>query len=192
MNVIPTKLHEVLIIEPRTFHDPRGYFLETWNRPRYEAFGLPSHLVQDNVSFSRQGVLRGLHFQNPHAQGKLVFAASGEIFDVAVDVRRGSPTYRQWVGVVLSSENNRQLYIPEGFAHGFCVLSETALVTYKCTEVYKPEGDASILWDDPDIGIDWPIKNPILSDKDRLAPTLATMATDRVPTYSPPTRSLSA
>lgn len=166
MKVIETKLPGVLIIEPRVFGDDRGYFMETWNSKRYEEWGLPMQFVQDNLSYSQKGVLRGLHFQNPNPQGKLVSVLQGAVFDVAVDIRLGSPTFAQWVGVNLSSENKRQLYIPEGFAHGFCVISENALFTYKCTDFYNQRAEVGILWSDPDIGVNWPISKPSLSTKD--------------------------
>ncbi len=172
MKVEDTDLPGVKLIHPRVFEDARGFFMETWHRARYREAGLPD-FVQDNLSCSKKGVLRGLHFQHPHPQGKLVQVLAGEIFDVAVDIRQGSPTFARWVGVVLSSKNRRQLYIPEGFAHGFCVLSEEALVAYKCTDVYHPEADRGLRWDDPDIGIAWPIEDPILSPKDAGAPRLA-------------------
>lgn len=166
MNVIETNLQGVVIIEPKVFGDNRGFFMETWNQEKYEKAELPFNFVQDNLSFSTKGVLRGLHFQNPNPQGKLVYVLQGEVFDVAVDIRVGSPTFGQWTGVTLSSENKRQFYVPEGFAHGFCVLSDTALFAYKCTEKYNPQAEGGIVWNDPDIGIEWPIREPILSDKD--------------------------
>lgn len=167
MKVLETKLPGVLIIEPDVHGDARGFFMETWQKERYAQYGLPTNFVQDNLSFSHKGVLRGLHYQDPNPQGKLVYVLQGEVFDVAVDIRRGSPTFGQWVGVTLSSENKRQLYIPEGFAHGFCVTSETALFAYKCTDYYNPQAEHGIIWNDPDIGIEWPVKKPILSEKDK-------------------------
>ncbi|MDP9457237.1 MAG: dTDP-4-dehydrorhamnose 3,5-epimerase [Actinomycetota bacterium] len=181
MNVRETDLPGVLVVEPDVFGDERGFFLETWNRARYEAAGLPSDFVQDNLSFSSRGVLRGLHFQNPHPQGKLVYVLQGEVFDVAVDIRVGSPTFGRWVGVSLSAENKRQLWVPEGFAHGFVVTSEKALFSYKCTDFYYREAEAGVLWNDPDIGIDWPIANPTLSDKDLAAPRLT--GNETLPAY---------
>jgi dTDP-4-dehydrorhamnose 3,5-epimerase len=181
MNIIPTALPGAVIIEPKVFGDARGLFLETWNRPRYEEAGLPGNFIQDNLSMSRKGVLRGLHYQRPFPQGKLLSVLDGEIFDVAVDIRRGSPDFGRWVGVVLSSENRRQFYVPPGFAHGFCVLSDKALVTYKCTEVYHPGADRGVRWDDPRIGIDWPINDPLVSDKDGRAPLLGDIAPDDLP-----------
>ncbi|PLS86113.1 MAG: dTDP-4-dehydrorhamnose 3,5-epimerase [Actinobacteria bacterium] len=181
MNVLKTDLPGVLVFEPNVFGDERGFFLETWNRARYEEAGLPSDFVQDNLSFSSRGVLRGLHFQNPHPQGKLVYVLQGEVFDVAVDIRVGSPTFGRWVGVSLSSENKRQLWVPEGFAHGFVVTSKKALFSYKCTDFYHREAEAGVVWNDPDIGIDWPIANPTLSDKDLAAPRLA--GNETLPAY---------
>lgn len=181
MNIIETKLPGVVIVEPKVFGDARGFFFETWNRDRYEAAGLPATFVQDNVSFSRHGILRGLHFQNPHAQGKLVFALQGEVFDVAVDIRPASPTFGQWASCVLSAENKRQLFVPEGFAHGFCVTSETALFAYKCTDVYTPAAEGVVLWNDPDLGIPWPVANPILNSRDAQAPRLRDIPRERLP-----------
>jgi dTDP-4-dehydrorhamnose 3,5-epimerase len=167
MNIIETKLQGVVIIEPKVFGDNRGFFMETWNKEKYEEAGLPYHFVQDNLSFSTKGVLRGLHFQNPNPQGKLVYVLQGEVFDVAVDIRAGSLTFGQWEGVILSNENKKQFYVPEGFAHGFCVLSETALFAYKCTDKYNPQAEIGIMWNDPDIGIQWPMTEPVLSAKDK-------------------------
>jgi dTDP-4-dehydrorhamnose 3,5-epimerase len=183
MNIINTNLPGVLILEPKVFGDERGFFLETWNQARYAEAGLPLTFVQDNLSLSRRGVLRGLHFQNPNAQGKLVYVLQGEVFDVAVDIRLGSPTFGQVETVLLSAENKRQLFIPAGFAHGFCVTSETALFAYKCTELYDPKSEGSILWNDPALGIDWPVDSPELSAKDRAAMTLAEFPRERLPVY---------
>jgi dTDP-4-dehydrorhamnose 3,5-epimerase len=157
--------------------------METWNRARYEEVGLPARFVQDNLSFSARGVLRGLHFQNPGAQGKLVSVLQGEVFDVAVDIRVGSPTYGRWVGTNLSAENKRQFYVPEGFAHGFVVTSDTALLHYKCTGYYHPEAEGSIIWNDEDIGVMWPVDAPVLSEKDRAAPPLREVPPGRLPSY---------
>lgn len=165
MNIIPTKIDGLLIIEPKVFGDARGYFLETWQASRYADAGIPP-MVQDNLSFSRRGTLRGLHFQEPHAQGKLVFVIQGSVFDVAVDIRKGSPTLGQWVSIDLTEDNKRQLYVPPGFAHGFCVTSETALFVYKCTDYYHPECEKAIQWNDPTLQIPWPVKDVILSEKD--------------------------
>jgi dTDP-4-dehydrorhamnose 3,5-epimerase len=175
MRVLETKLPGAVIVEPDVFGDARGYFLETWNRKRYAAAGLDVDFVQDNLSFSQRGTLRGLHFQNPGTQGKLVSVLIGEVYDVAVDVRHGSPSFGQWIGVALSAENKRQFYVPPGFAHGFCVTSETALFAYKCTDFYNPETEGSVLWNDPELGIDWPIKEPLLSKKDAIAPRLSSI-----------------
>jgi dTDP-4-dehydrorhamnose 3,5-epimerase len=182
MNVIETDLPGVLCVEPRRFRDARGYFFETFRRDRYEALGLPGDFVQDNVSVSERGVLRGLHFQNPRPQGKLISILQGEIYDVAVDIRVGSPTFLKWTGMTLSAENGRQLMIPEGFAHGFVVTSESATVLYKCTDFYQPDCEASLAWNDPAIGIVWPVDEPVLSDKDREAP-IVTKAIDRLPRF---------
>jgi dTDP-4-dehydrorhamnose 3,5-epimerase len=178
MIIEETPLPGLLLEKPDVFGDERGYFQESWNLRRYTEAGLDRHFVQDNLSFSRKGILRGLHFQNPHAQGKLVYALRGEVFDVAVDVRADSPTFGQWYGVTLSEDNHLQLFVPEGFAHGFCVTSETALFAYKCTDFYRPELEFSIRWDDPEIGIDWPVENPTLSKKDQSAGRLSDFARD--------------
>ena len=183
MNVIETKLPGVLIIEPKVFGDARGYFLETWQQHRYEEIGINDKFVQDNVSFSSRGVLRGLHYQNPHAQGKLVSVLQGEVFDVAVDIRIGSPTFGQWMGVSLSGDNHRQLWIPPGLAHGFCVVSDTVYFTYKCTDVYSPLAEGGIAWNDPDIGITWPIAEVKLSEKDKAYPRLKDVPAERLPRY---------
>ena len=172
MEVHDTHLKGVRLIVPRVFEDERGFFLENFNAREYELNGLPTQFVQDNHSRSGKGVLRGLHYQYPTWQGKLVRCMRGEIYDVAVDIRPESATFRQWYGVILSEENKQQLYIPPGYAHGFCVLSDDAEVTYKCTSLYVPSEDAGIRWDDPDIGVDWPIENPVVSEKDRNAPFL--------------------
>ena len=183
MKVIDTALPGVLLIEPRVFGDDRGYFFESFNVPRYAEAGLSRPFVQDNISFSTRGVLRGLHIQNPNPQGKLVFVLEGEVTDVAVDVRTGSPTFGQWVSAVLSSTNRRQIWVPEGFAHGFCVTSERALVCYKCTDVYNQAGEMSLIWNDPDIGIVWPTEAPILSPKDAAALPLAAIDPGRLVPY---------
>ena len=162
---------DVILIEPAIFRDERGFFMESYKYSDFVAFGIKEHFVQDNHSRSVKGVLRGLHYQkHPKAQGKLVRVVVGEVFDVGVDIRLGSPTYGKWVGEVLSAENKRMLYIPPGFAHGFCVLSDVADVLYKTTEEYAPEYDAGIIWNDPEIGIQWPIEHPILSEKDAVLP----------------------
>ena len=167
---IETEMQGLYIIEPKVFGDERGYFMETYNYNDFKAAGLDMVFVQDNQSRSKKGVLRGLHFQKKHPQGKLVRVLSGEVFDVAVDIRRDSPKYKKWYGVVLSGKNKRQFYVPEGFAHGFLVLSEEAEFTYKCTDFYYPEDEGGIRWDDPEIGIEWPlegISRILLSDKDK-------------------------
>ena len=166
MQVEKTNLEGVLLLTPTVFGDDRGFFMETYNQGKALELGLPTQFVQDNHSKSSYGVLRGLHYQSPQWQGKLVRVVQGEIFDVAVDVRSGSNTFGAWYGGFLNDENKQQLYVPEGFAHGFCVTSDTAEVVYKCTSLYAPQQEGSLLWNDPDIGIDWPIENPSLSDKD--------------------------
>ena len=172
MNVTECELAGLLLIEPKVFGDLRGFFLESWNRDRYRAAGIPDDFVQDNFSFSRQGTLRGLHFQNPRPQGKLVSVWQGEVWDVAVDLRRQSPTFGRWLGASLSAENKRQFYVPPGFAHGFVVLSEAALFHYKCTNDYSPKDEVGFRWDDPAVGIRWPVERPILSSRDAQAPLL--------------------
>lgn len=165
---------DVMLIQPAIFNDERGFFLETYKYSDFARAGMPEHFVQDNYSKSKKGSLRGLHYQkNPKAQGKLVRCVRGSILDIAVDMRKGSPHYAQWVGVELSEENNALLYIPEGFAHGFQVLSEAAEVLYKCTEEYSPEHDRGVRWNDPDLHIAWPMNSPVLSEKDRGLPLLA-------------------
>jgi dTDP-4-dehydrorhamnose 3,5-epimerase len=169
MEFVPTKIPEVLVIKPKVFEDPRGFFLETYREDKFIEAGIAQKFVQENHSASQKGVLRGLHYQIRQAQGKLVRAISGEIFDVAVDIRRSSPTFRQWVGIILSAQNKYQLWVPAGFAHGFYVLSESAEVTYKVTDYYSPEWDRSIQWNDPHIGVDWPLLEGVplsLSNKD--------------------------
>ena len=171
-----TAIEGVVLIEPRVFRDPRGCFHEVWHGARYEAAGLPGLFVQDNVSWSRRNVLRGLHVQHPHSQGKLVHVLDGEVFDVAVDVRKGSPTFGRWFGCRLSADNGHQVYIAPGLAHGFCVLSASAVVSYKCTEYYHPEAELTIAWNDPEIGIEWPVDEPVLSAKDAGAQRLAELS----------------
>ena len=184
MKAIETPLPGVLLIEVDRYGDDRGYFMETWQEKRYSEVGISGPFVQDNLSFSRRGVLRGLHFQNPNPQGKLVSVLSGEVFDVAVDIRRGSPTFGQWVGYFLSERNRRQLWVPPGFAHGFCVTSESALFSYKCTEFYSPQDEGTIRWDDQRIGIEWPLREFSLSKKDAEAPALDEIAPGRLPVWS--------
>lgn len=185
MRIEPTELSEVMVVEPRIFGDSRGVFWESWNQARYRDAGLPDMFVQDNVSKSSRGVLRGLHFQQPKTQGKLVTVLEGEVFDVAVDVRVGSPTFGKTASRTLSGENKNQLYLPPGFAHGFCVLSEAALVLYKCTVAYAPEAEQGIRWNDPDLGITWPIAQPTLSAKDALHPRLRDLDRSRLPMFRP-------
>lgn len=170
MKCYATALPAVKVIEPDIFADNRGFFTETWNAARYAEIGIDALFVQDNLSLSAQGILRGLHFQQPHPQGKLVQVLEGEVFDVAVDIRNGSPTFGQWVGISLTANNRKQLYIPEGFAHGFCVVSQSALLSYKCTDFYYPEHEGGICWNDPDLAITWPVAEPILSAKDKQFP----------------------
>jgi dTDP-4-dehydrorhamnose 3,5-epimerase len=173
MKVTATEFPEVVLIEPQVFADPRGHFLEIYQAQRYSERGLPDNFVQDALSYSFKGVLRGLHYQLARPQGKLVSVIAGEIFDVVVDIRRSSATFTKWKGLVLSSRNYQQLYIPPGFAHGFCVLSDSAAVWYKLTEYYLPKDEYGIRWDDPALGIDWPLAEPLLSARDRRFPVLA-------------------
>lgn len=183
MDVIETTLPGVLIITPEAFGDARGFFMETWNRSRYAELGIPSDFVQDNLSCSAHGVLRGLHYQKPNTQGKLVYVLEGAVYDVAVDIRAGSPTFGKWTATSLSAENKRQMWVPPGFAHGFCVTSESALFAYKCTDIYNPAAEASVRWDDPELGIDWPIIEPMISEKDQTAPLLSGIPQERLPVY---------
>lgn len=173
MKVTPLAIPEVLLIEPRVFGDARGFFMETWHERTFAEAGIAARFVQDNHSRSARGVLRGLHYQLKKPQGKLVRVVSGEVFDVAVDLRRHSPSFGRWVGARLSEDNKHLLWVPPGFAHGFCVLSEHADFLYKCSEFYAPEDEHALRWDDPDIGIDWPLDvAPVLSAKDAAAPLL--------------------
>jgi dTDP-4-dehydrorhamnose 3,5-epimerase len=183
LHVTRGDIPEILIIDPRVFGDDRGFFLETWSSSRYAEAGLPPTFLQDNMSRSVRGTLRGLHLQHPNGQGKLVYVIEGEVFDVAVDVRVGSPTFGRWFGIALSGRNKRQVYIPPGFAHGFCVTSEYALFAYKCTETYRPETELGILWNDPAIGVRWPTSATVLSEKDRAYPPLADIPQSRLPRY---------
>ncbi len=171
----------LLLIEPKVFEDDRGFFMETFHADRYFEFGMPRDFVQDNHSKSIKGTLRGLHYQIGKPQGKLVRVTQGEIFDIAVDIRRGSPHFGQWVGVMLTEANKHQLYVPEGFAHGFCVVSETAEFLYKCTDFYAPEEERGIRWDDPELAIDWPVTDPVLSEKDNNYPLLSEAGDDLPP-----------
>jgi len=180
VKVAATRLPEVLLLEPRVHADARGYFLETWSEARYRELGI-GPFVQDNLSASRRGVLRGLHYQHPQGQGKLVSVLAGDAFDVAVDIRVGSATFGTWVAARLSGDNHRQLWVPAGFAHGFCVLSERALFAYKCTEYYAPQAEGGVRWDDPDLGIAWPLRDPILADKDAGWPPLRDIPEAQLP-----------
>jgi dTDP-4-dehydrorhamnose 3,5-epimerase len=183
MKILSTRFDEVKIIEPRVFNDPRGCFLETYQAVRYHQSGIDCTFVQDNLSYSIKATLRGLHYQQPHAQDKLVCVIKGEVFDVVVDIRKGSPTFGQWEGVCLSADNHRQLYVPTGFAHGFCVLSDDAVFSYKCSDYYAPAAEHGIIWNDPDIGIQWPLESPLLSEKDGRYPRLSEVAEGELPDY---------
>ena len=185
MKIEALSLPDVLLITPKVFGDARGFFVETFASERYAEAGIDMPFVQDNLSRSPKGVLRGLHLQHPHGQGKLVQVVEGSVFDVAVDVRVGSPNFGKWVGAELSAENHCQLWVPPGFAHGFVVTSEHALFSYKCTDTYHPEAELSVLWNDPAIGIDWPTAAPVLSDKDRTAKALADVDQTRLPRWKP-------
>ena len=185
MKITPLSVPEVLLVEPRVFSDDRGYFLETWSERAWQAAGRSESFVQDNASYSLRGTLRGLHLQNPNGQGKLVMVSSGIVWDVAVDLRVGSPTFGKWAADELSEENHKQLYIPPGFGHGFCVLSESARFVYKCTAAYDPTAELSVRFDDPDLAIAWPLQAPLLSPKDAKAPLLAKiLAEERLPVFS--------
>jgi dTDP-4-dehydrorhamnose 3,5-epimerase len=186
MTVEETALPGVLLLRPRRFADARGHFLETWRRDRYAEAGIGADFAQDNASYSRRGVLRGLHFQQPHGQGKLVSVLLGEVWDVAVDVRAGSPTFGRWVGYTLSADNARQLWIPPGFAHGFVVTSPEAVFSYKCTDVYHPEAELTVRWDDPDVAVAWPVQPALVAEKDAAAPRLGEIPADRLPRYEGP------
>jgi dTDP-4-dehydrorhamnose 3,5-epimerase len=183
MKILETALKGVLMVEPRVFRDNRGYFMEIYHQKRYDQSGIRRLFVQDNLSYSVRGTLRGLHYQLPHPQAKLVEVIRGEIFDVVVDIRRGSPTFGHWIGIPLSEKNKRQLFVSEGFAHGFCVLSEEALVIYRCSDFYAPDSDNGILWSDPALAIEWPVANPLLSEKDARYPLLEKVPFDRLPLY---------
>jgi len=185
MKIVKTDLPGCVVIEPSVFADGRGVFFESWNAERFSEHQLPTRFVQSNVSISSRGILRGLHYQWPRPQGKLVSVLEGEVYDVAVDVRRGSPTFGRWQAVILSADNHRQFWIPEGFAHGFAVLSERAIFHYLCTDVYVREHDAGVRWNDAGIAIDWPLAAPVLSAKDAAAPMLADIAPERLPVYLP-------
>lgn len=180
MQVIATGIEDVKIVEPQVFQDKRGFFLETYHVGRFSSAGLPDVFVQDNLSYSVKNTLRGLHFQVTHPQAKLIQVISGEIFDVAVDIRRASPTFGRWVSVHLSEYNKRQVFIPEGFAHGFCVLSDSARVFYKCSDFYDPDDEGGLLWSDPAIAIDWPIAHPIVSEKDAGLPVISDIPPEKL------------
>jgi dTDP-4-dehydrorhamnose 3,5-epimerase len=180
MKFLPTELSGVIIVEPDLYRDSRGFFLETYHAHKYAEGGIADPFVQDNHSRSVRGTLRGLHAQHAHPQGKLVRVLHGEIFDVAVDVRRGSPTFKHWLGVTLSADNFRQIYVPPGFVHGFCVVSDLAEVEYKCTDFYYPGDEMGIAWNDPDIGISWPLDHPQLSEKDARGLRLKDLPKDRL------------
>jgi dTDP-4-dehydrorhamnose 3,5-epimerase len=173
MEIIKTSIPEVIVFVPPVFTDSRGYFLETYQQQKYAAAGIPKPFVQDNQSYSTKNVLRGLHFQLRHPQGKLVRVIQGSVFDVAIDMRKNSPTFGKWHGEILSAENKRQMYVPENFAHGFCVLSDSAEFVYKCTDFYVPGDEVGLIWNDPQVGVKWPIEQPILSDKDAVLPSWA-------------------
>ncbi len=180
MNISKCDIEGLAILEPKVFGDSRGFFLELWSQPRFEAAGLPADFQQDNMSYSRRGILRGLHYQNPNPQGKLITVLEGEVFDVAVDLRRSSKTFGKWHSLILSGENKKQFYLPPGFAHGFQVLSEAALFFYKCSQPYSPKDEMSVRWDDPALAIPWPLKDPVLSDKDRKGLLLRDVPADRL------------
>ena len=185
MKIMQTDLEGCLVIEPRVFGDARGYFYESWNAQRFADAGLDLKFVQSNVSMSARGVLRGLHYQWPNPQGKLVSVLEGEVYDVAVDIRRGSPTFGRWTAAMLTGDNKRHFWIPEGFAHGFAVVSERAVFSYLCTALYDVSADAGIRWNDAAIGIDWPLAEPQLSGKDETAPFLSDVPAERLPVYAP-------
>lgn len=184
MKVLESELPGCLVLEPRVFGDERGFFYESFNADKLHDAGLGVQFKQGNVSQSAGGVLRGLHYQWPKPQGKLVSVLQGEVWDVAADIRVGSPTFGQWTAVLLSAENKRHFWIPEGFAHGFVVLSESALFTYLCTETYDAQADANIAWNDPRLAIDWPVADPVLSAKDAAAPLLADVPEARLPVFA--------
>ena len=185
MKIVQTRLPGCVVIEPAVHGDARGFFYESFNAARFAEAGLDLRFVQTNVSRSARNVLRGLHYQWPNPQGKLVSVLEGEVYDVAVDIRVGSPTFGQWAAAILSADNKRHFWVPEGFAHGFAVLSDDATFVYQCTALYDRATDAGVRWDDGDIAVDWPIAEPQLSDKDRNAPFLADIAREKLPTFSP-------
>ena len=181
MNIVTTSIEGILIIEPEVYEDSRGFFMETYNRNRYMKAGIDTVFVQDNLSYSVKNTVRGLHFQIKKPQAKLLQVITGEIFDVAVDIRQNSATFGKWTGFHLSDRNKRQLFVPQGFAHGFCVLSETAHFLYKCSDFYAPDDEGGIIWSDPDIGIDWPVEDPIISEKDKQYPNLSDLTEEQLP-----------
>jgi dTDP-4-dehydrorhamnose 3,5-epimerase len=183
VDVLKTEIEGVLIVVPKVFEDRRGFFMETFNSRRYKEAGIQADFCQDNLSFSCRNSLRGLHYQLPHGQDKLVQVLQGEILDVAVDIRRGSPTFGRAVMAMLSEHNSRQMFIPKGFAHGFCVLSEKALIVYKCSDFYAPEQERGVLWSDPALGIEWPVTAPLLSVKDERLPLLVDIPAEQLPEY---------
>ncbi|MBF0199523.1 MAG: dTDP-4-dehydrorhamnose 3,5-epimerase [Planctomycetes bacterium] len=183
MKITRSELEGVLLLDPPCFGDSRGFFMELWNEETYKELGFTHSFLQDNLSRSAKGVLRGLHYQNPHAQGKLVSVLEGEVYDVALDIRRGSPTFGKWEAYYLSDQNKSQLYVPPGFAHGFVVVSDSALFTYKCTDLYHPECEKTILWSDPDLNIPWPVDTPLLSKKDKEGIALKDMPEGDLPNY---------
>ncbi len=172
MRITEFELKGLLLLQPEVFRDERGFFMETWNARKYGQLGLPAAFVQDNLSRSSRGTLRGLHYQKPHSQGKLVSLLKGKVWDVSVDLRLDSPTFGKWAGIILDGDSGSQLYIPPGFAHGFCTLSEEALFFYKCTDFYSPDDERGIAWNDPQLNINWPVSDPLLSPKDRGYPNL--------------------
>jgi dTDP-4-dehydrorhamnose 3,5-epimerase len=184
VNVTPLELPEILLVEPDVFRDRRGHFFESWRSERYADVGMPGPFVQDNVSVSSRGVLRGLHYQWPNVQGKLISVLHGAVYDVAVDVRRESPTFGRWVSQELSAKNGRQLWIPPGFAHGFVALSDDVVFHYKVTAPYTHNDEVTVAWNDPDIAIAWPMENPVLGARDASAPRLLEIPQDRLPTIS--------
>ncbi|MBF0433265.1 MAG: dTDP-4-dehydrorhamnose 3,5-epimerase [Fibrobacteria bacterium] len=183
MEIVKTEISGLIVLKPDVFGDTRGFFMESYNQERYAEYGITETFVQDNMSRSTKGVLRGLHYQIPYTQGKLVYVMEGEVLDVAVDIRKGSPTFGQWKGFTLTAENKKQLYIPPGFAHGFEVLSDSALFCYKCTEFYHPECDKGILWNDPTIAIEWQTKEPSLSEKDKRHSLLKDVPEEDLPRF---------
>lgn len=184
MRFIETSIPGVVVVEPRVFEDSRGFFMETYHRQKFAEAGITCEFVQDNHSRSRRGTLRGLHYQLQQPQAKLCRVIQGEVLDVVLDIRRGSPTFGHWTAVVLSADNKREIFVPRGFAHGFVVLSETAEFLYKCDDFYLPGDEKGILWNDPELGIEWGIEDPILSEKDRVNPRLSEMPPDNLPLYS--------